>query len=83
MRCKVKHCIFSDSNIGRSSTEHNSDPLPDALSYQPCGQTILTIREPSHTRSNVPTAGQGSADSDRDAEVLNILQRVLNTPSAS
>jgi len=31
-------------------------------------------------RSNVPTAGQDSADSDRDAEVLNILQRVLNTP---
>ncbi len=57
-----------------------SRPFPRSIITQNHRDMVVTLRRCSHARSNTPTAGQHSADRDRDAEVLNILQRVLNTP---
>ena len=57
-----------------------SRPFPRSIIIQNHRHRVVTLRRCSHARSNTPTAGHHSADRDHDAEVLNILQRVLNTP---
>ena len=56
-----------------------SRPFPRSIIIQNHRHRVVTLRRCSHARSNTPTAGHHSADRDHDAEVLNILQRVLNT----
>jgi hypothetical protein len=60
-----------------------SRPFPKSIITPNHRHRVVTLRRCSHARSNTPTAGHHSADRDHDAEVLNILQRVLNTLGAS